>query len=131
MDVVIDTHAFLWFANGDSQLSSTARELIADRTSTRYLSTASLWEVAIKVSIGKLTLTVPFDILVPAVVEANGLELLPISMAHASGVSKLGFPRRDHRDPFDRLIVSQCQVENLPLVSIDDKLDAYEIRREW
>ncbi len=131
MDVVLDTHAFLWFANGDSRLSSTARELIADRSSTRYLSTASLWEMAIKVSIGKLTLAVPYDILVPAVVEANGLDLLSISMAHASGVAQLAFPRRDHRDPFDRLIVAQCQAENLPLVSADDKLDAYEISRLW
>ncbi len=131
MDVVIDTHAFLWFAAGDSRLSTTARDLISDRTSTQYLSTASLWEMAIKVSIGKLTLSHPYDILVPAVVEANGFDILSISLAHASEVAQLPFPRRNHRDPFDRLIVAQCRIENLPLVSADNKLDAYDITRMW
>jgi len=131
MDVLVDTHAFLWFANGDSRLGSTAREVMEGGSNACFLSPASLWEMAIKVSLGKLKLSLSYDILVPAIMEANGFELLPISIAHTSKVAQMDFPRRDHRDPFDRLIIAQCLIEDLLLVSLDEKLDAYNIRRIW
>jgi PIN domain nuclease of toxin-antitoxin system len=92
------------------------------------LSTASLWEIAIKISFGKLALTEPFDVLIPAQLNLNGIELLEISDAHASMVANLPF---HHRDPFDRLLIAQAQVEQMTIVSKDDTFDAYGIKRKW
>jgi PIN domain nuclease of toxin-antitoxin system len=92
------------------------------------LSTASLWEIAIKISLGKLALTEPFDVLIPAQLNLNGIELLEISVAHASMVANLPF---HHRDPFDRLLIAQAQVEQMTIVSKDDTFDAYGIKRKW
>lgn len=128
MKLLLDTHAFLWFIAGSASLSGDARALIEDGTNERWLSVASLWEMAIKTSLGKLTLSAPFDVLIPQQLNLNGVELLDIKMTHASLVATLPF---HHRDPFDRLLIAQAIVEQMPIVSVDPAFDAYAVTRLW
>src|SRR4051812_37682169 len=128
MRLLLDTHAFLWFIMGSPNLSATARALIEDETNERFLSAASLWEMAIKLSTGKLTLSAPFDVLIPRQLSLNGIGLLSIEVTHAAVVSSLPF---HHRDPFDRLLVAQAIVENMPIVSVDKAFDIYAVTRLW
>jgi PIN domain nuclease of toxin-antitoxin system len=126
--LLLDTHSFLWFISGHTNLSTTACNLIEDTTNQPLLSIASLWEMAIKMSIGKLKLAEPFEQLVPHQMEINGIELLPVDVAHVAKVSELPF---HHRDPFDRLLVAQAIIEQMPVVSADSAFDAYPIKRLW
>jgi PIN domain nuclease of toxin-antitoxin system len=131
MRLLADTHTFLWMVEGDPQLSPTARALLEDANNETYLSLASVWEMAIKVSIGKLsqlTLNKPFHLQVTELLEQNGVALLPIELPHVVHVATLPF---HHRDPFDRLIVAQSTLESMPLVSADAIFDDYGIQRLW
>jgi PIN domain nuclease of toxin-antitoxin system len=128
MNLLLDTHTFLWFIAGSENLSPKSRKLIENEANRVFLSAASLWEIAIKVSLGKLTLSEPFETLVPAQLEMNSIELLGISVSHTSRVASLPF---HHRDPFDRLLVAQALTEEIPIVSADEKLDAYGVTRLW
>jgi len=124
--VVLDTHTFLWFIDGDAALSPYARQLIEDRTNERLLSIASLWEMAIKVSLRRLTLRLSFTDLVTEHVYGNAIELLEIRPNHLDILTTLPF---HHKDPFDRMIIAQGQAENIPIVSRDPAFDDYAIRR--
>jgi PIN domain nuclease of toxin-antitoxin system len=128
MIALLDTHTFLWFITGDRSISKRAREIIDTPSNRPLLSIASLWEIAIKVSIGKLTLHKEYDDMMTEQLSHNGIELLPIDFAHLTAVSKLPL---HHRDPFDRLIIAQAMSENIPLVSADVAFDAYDITRIW
>lgn len=128
MRVLLDTSSFLWFISGNELLSPTARQLISDSDNQLFLSTASLWEIAIKVSVGKLTLTQPFAKLFPGQLLANDVVLLPISLDHAARIIDLPF---HHRDPFDRMLIAQAMVEDLPLISPDSILARYPIKLIW
>lgn len=128
MKLLMDTHVFLWYVWDDPKLSEKSIALIENPDNEKYLSIASLWEMAIKVSTGKLELTRSFDRLVPELVYGNGFELLPIAFAHTVRVSALEF---HHKDPFDRLLVAQGLAENMPILSADSILDAYNVTRLW
>lgn len=128
MRLLLDTHSFLWFVSGSPQLSTTARTLIEDTSNQPFLSVASLWEMAIKVSLGKLSLGQPFEILIPRQLSLNGIALLGITVSHAAVVAKLPF---HHRDPFDRLLTAQAIVEQMPIVSGDSSFDSYAVTRLW
>ncbi len=128
MRLLLDTYAFLWFINGDARFSTTARALIEDSANTSSISVASIWEMAIKVSIGKLTFRQPFTTLLPQQLERNGIALLGITIDHALAVTALPF---HHRDPFDRLLIAQAMTEQLPLVSADAVFDSYAVTRLW
>jgi len=128
MQVLLDTQAFLWFTGNDSKLSAVARKLIEEPSNDLLLSAASVWELAIKLSIGKLQLSEPLEPFLRHHLPANAIDPLPILHDHAARVVSLPMY---HRDPFDRLLVAQCLVENLPIVSIDATLDAYGIIRYW
>jgi PIN domain nuclease of toxin-antitoxin system len=128
LNALLDTHTFLWFVEGSPQLSSAARHLIESSTTVNFLSVASIWEMAIKVSLGKLTLRLPFAQYVSHYLTTNGFTLLPISIEHTALVSTLPF---HHRDPFDRLIVVQALVERMALISRDTALDAYGVTGVW
>jgi PIN domain nuclease of toxin-antitoxin system len=91
MRLLLDTHTFPWFIMGSPNLSASARSLIEDDASERFLSVAGLWEMAIKLSTGKLTLSAPFDVLIPSQLDLNGIELLGIEVSHAAIVSTLPF----------------------------------------
>lgn len=128
MRLLLDTHTFLWFFVGDNTLSQTARTLIEDESNEKFFSIASLWEIAIKVSIGKLTLTAPFDDIFPDQLANNGIDVLSITPAHTSAITTLPF---HHRDPFDRLLIAQATVEQMEMVSVDAAFDDYPVKRLW
>lgn len=128
MDVLVDTHTFLWYAWDDSQLSSRVNHVLDNGDNNAYISIVSLWEIAIKNSIGKLDLKIPLDDFFMANIDDNGFEILPLTRKHTSVVQALPF---HHRDPFDRILVAQSIVEAMPLLSGDTKLDAYSINRYW
>ncbi len=127
MRLLLDTHAFLWFIDDDPRLSAKAKSLI-ESDADLLLSAASLWEIAIKVSLGKLTLAQPFASFLPEQLTKNAVEILPISLAHLGAVAALPF---HHRDPFDRLLIAQAMVEQTAIVSADASFDAYSARRLW
>lgn len=127
MKLLIDTHTFLWFVNDDPRLSTSALALLESDDSV-LLSIASVWEIAIKVSIGKLTLPQPFEHFIQEQLAVNDIALLPIRLSDCNQVLELPF---HHRDPFDRMIIAQSLVENIPMISADSIFDSYGINRLW
>jgi len=126
---LIDTHTFLWFINGDVRLSPYARQRIENAKNTRLLSTASLWEMAIKVSTGKLKLGMSFTELYTIHIQGNAIEILEMTPEHPDIMKALPF---HHKDPFDRMIISQGIAENIPILSHDELFDNYEnVKRIW
>ena len=128
MKLLLDTHAFLWFIDGSSKLSSTARERIEDRANGKWVSVASLWEIAIKASLGRLDLKEPFEAIMPAQLELNGFSLLSLEINHIAKTISLPF---HHRDPFDRVLAAQCIAEEMSIVSVDAIFDRYSVPRCW
>lgn len=128
MNYLLDTHTFLWFINDDTSLSSTAKAFIEDPENTIYLSVASIWEMAIKVSLDKLEMPSPFTDFIDKQLDENTIILLNIKTAHTGIVATLPF---HHRDPFDRLIIAQSKVEDIPVIGKDAIFDDYGIKRLW
>ncbi len=128
MNVLLDTQALLWFLLDDSRLSENAQESIVATDATIFVSPASLWEIAIKISLGKYALPEPFISFWERQMQFNDFTFLPISIAQAAQIVNLPF---HHRDPFDRLIIAQALVEGLPVVSSDSMFDRYNVERIW
>ena len=128
MKLLLDTHTFLWFIMGSPKLSSHARALIEEVSNDKFLSIASVWETAIKVSLVKLSLAGSFDIIFPEQLKVNGIDLLSIELKHINIISALPM---HHRDPFDRLLVAQSIIEGISIVSADSTFDSYSIKRLW
>ena len=127
--VLIDTQALIWFAENASTLSASAVALVDDSANVRLASVASVWEMAIKISIGKLTLKTGTLAEFVDILTANEIELLPVLAEDALRVQTL--PLEQHKDPFDRLIAAQCLRQSLTLVSIDTAFDQYGVYRVW
>jgi Uncharacterized protein conserved in bacteria len=127
MKLLLDTHTFLWFINDSPELSSSAADLLESDVDL-LLSTASLWEIAIKVSLNKLMLPDSYEQFIPQQITVNNIEILTITFEHLTVVSSLPF---HHRDPFDRLLIAQSISENLQIVSVDTQLDRYGVSRKW
>ncbi len=128
MRLLLDTHAFIWYATDSSRLSTTARSLIDNGDNDILLSTASVWEMAIKHSIGRLNFSLPFMEFIKQQIAVNRIEILEISFDHIEVVASLPL---HHRDPFDRLIIAQSMAEQIPVLSVDGIFDAYAIARLW
>jgi PIN domain nuclease of toxin-antitoxin system len=128
VNLLLDTHSFIWFVEDNPSLSSHARILIEEPTNDVFLSIASLWEMAIKISLSKLDLSQPFDLFIPNQLLLNDITLLDITVSHTVRVATLPF---HHRDPFDRLLVAQSQIEGMPVLSIDSIFDTYGVTRLW
>lgn len=128
MSLLLDTHTLLWFLREPELLPGKVTEAIESAGKQAFVSMATLWEIAIKVSINKLSLPGEFEDLFPSSVEASGLSLLPIEPRHLATVRRLVF---HHRDPFDRLLIAQAQVENLTLVALDPHFSAYGVPLLW
>jgi PIN domain nuclease of toxin-antitoxin system len=126
--LLLDTHAFLWFITNDPKLSTTAQGLIADPSNEILVSPASYWETAIKVRIGKYPMSAPYEKFITQGIDGNGFKILPIEPGHTAVLTTMPF---HHRDPFDRLIVAQAQVEKISVVSNDAVLDLYGVNRLW
>ncbi len=127
MNLLLDTHAFLWYLQGNPNISLETRELLDATENNLYLSIASLWEIAIKVGLGKLELEYSFQEL-PDVSRQLDIRILPIAFEHTERY--LALPLH-HRDPFDRMLVAQAIRHSYILVSQDVMLDAYLIQRLW
>lgn len=128
MNTLLDTHVFLWFIMGNERLSEKVRALIEDGNSKMFLSIASLWEISIKTSLGKLKLSEPFEKLIPDQLDACGIDILEIKLAHLFKLNSLPF---HHQDPFDRLIICQSMVENITVATIDPNFEKYDVSIVW
>ena len=129
MSYLLDTSTFLWFVYDDTQLSDVAKSLISDPVTTKYLSLASIWELAIKANLGRgLVLHEPFPKFIDGQLRTNRFQLLIISISHLKRVHDLPL---HHRDPFDRLLIAQSLVDNIPVITSDAAFDSYEIQRVW
>lgn len=128
MRLLLDTHSFLWFILNDPQLSAAARAAISDPNSDVLVSPATYWEIAIKVSTGKYTLTTPYQHFIEYNITANDFEVLHVEPRHTAVVATLPF---HHKDPFDRLLIAQALAEDITLVSNETLFDAYGVRRLW
>jgi PIN domain nuclease of toxin-antitoxin system len=128
MNYLLDTHTFLWFIGDDSSLSVDAKSFIESAENLTYLSIASIWEMAIKVSLNKLAISSPFINFISTQCVENGVEILDIKFEHIGLVATLPF---HHRDPFDRLIIAQSLHEQLPIISMDNAFDSYGVERIW
>lgn len=128
MKYLLDTHTLLWFLQGDKKLSDKARQLIDSPRNSKFLSIVSLWEIAVKVSLGKLVLGKSFERLFPEQLHFNRIQILDITVESLIKLTALPF---HHRDPFDWLIIVQALVEEFPIIGADATFDAYGIIREW
>jgi len=125
---LIDSQSLIWYVDQDHLLGAAAHAAITDPANDLLLSAATVWEIAIKVGLGKLTLSLPFRQWMNQAIADLGLRLLPITVEYAD--VQAGLPRH-HGDPFDRLLVAQAIVEDVPVISADPRLDAYGITRVW
>jgi PIN domain nuclease of toxin-antitoxin system len=126
--LLLDTQAFLWFVEDHPKLSRKARRRIEDPRHDKYLSIASIWEMAIKLRLGKLRLRGSLGQYIEAGAVDNGIALLPIDREHATAVATLP---DHHADPFDRLLIAQALDEQMAVVGADDHFDPYGVRRIW
>jgi PIN domain nuclease of toxin-antitoxin system len=127
MKLLLDTHTFIWWDSDPSRLSAPALSALRDPANETWLSVASIWEMVIKADLGKLTLRLPLASVV-AQQQKNGLQILPVNLAHALAV--VGLPSV-HKDPFDRMLVAQTNVEGAELVSADQVFRQYPVRILW
>ncbi|HEX2900192.1 MAG TPA: type II toxin-antitoxin system VapC family toxin [Bacteroidia bacterium] len=127
MKLILDTHTFIWFLFGDPRLSPKAKMAIEDLNTKCYLSSASLWEIAIKESIGKLKLKLTIHRIEQLLVQ-NQIEILPITLEHTFQVKVLPY---HHRDPFDRMLIAQSMVEGLTIVTADTEFSKYTANTLW
>ena len=128
MRVLLDTHVFLWWVEGDRALPAKARAALADQDSECLISLVSVWELAIKAGLGKLKLALPVMRYVVEHAAANGFGVLDIRMGHIGRVETLA---RHHGDPFDRLLIAQAIEEKLPIVTADPVFRRYGVKRIW
>ena len=127
MNLLLDTHALLWFYSGNSQLSIRVKNLIKDTSNTCFISIASLWEITIKYHLGKLELDDALEDLF-AFVSRNQINVLPIEFSHLLKITSLP---HTHKDPFDRIIIAQSISENFPIATKDGFFSAYEVDIIW
>ncbi len=124
---LLDTHTFIWFINGDSQLSTNAIKRIQFDDVINFISIVSIWEIAVKISLGKLELKKPFTE-IESQIQENGFQVLPITIQDTLIVSALPF---HHRDPFDRLIIAQGLHHKLSIITKDDIFRQYSTDVFW
>ena len=127
MNLLLDTHTYIWFSTNKPELSSKVKKMIEDSENYSYISIASLWEMSIKISLGKLSIDRALEDVIKDLTD-SGIEILPISFEHILKISSLPF---HHRDPFDRLIIAQSMCEGMKLLSADVIFDQYTNERIW
>ena len=128
MKYLLDTHTLLWITTDDPKLSKKAKNIYLDAENEILLSIASIWELAIKSSIGKITFQKDLDEFVDVHIKGNNIEILKIELPHVLRIEKLPF---HHRDPFDRLIIAQAIEDNLKILGANNIFDKYKVKRIW
>ncbi len=127
MNVIVDTHAIIWYITDDTQLPSASKRVIDDRENACFVSIASLWEIGVKYSLGKLELRAELGKIFQLIFD-SGYLLLPITPEHIITNSSLPF---HHRDPFDRLIIAQAKQEGMSIISKDQNFQEYGVHLHW
>ena len=125
MKLLLDTHIFIWWADQPEKLSNAVLSALEDEANELLLSVASVWEMQIKIQLGKLKLRLPLKALVKNQQETNNLTVLPVTLTHVLAVGDLPF---HHKDPFDRLLIAQSIQEDLTLVTADSQFSAYSVK---
>ncbi len=128
MKYLLDTHAFLWWNMDDAQLSSTAKEIIANGEHEVYLSAASAWEISIKAARERLTLPEEPEVYISSRMNLHNFKALPVEIQHAVKVYNLP---KHHTDSFDRLLIAQSQAESMPLLTVDAEIRKYDVEIIW
>ncbi|MCU0548144.1 MAG: type II toxin-antitoxin system VapC family toxin [Leptolyngbya sp. Prado105] len=128
MRILLDTHAFLWFDAEPDRLSNRCKNLLRDENNLFFLSVASVWEIQIKSQLGKLALRLPLPSLIADQEDNLGLQILQITPSHVYALQNLP---DIHRDPFDRIMIAQARMEDLPFVSNDSVFRGYPIQQVW
>ncbi len=128
MKYLLDTHTFIWWDSNQARLSAAALALCADKSNILWLSLVSIWELQIKIQLNKLSCRLPLADLITDQQQTNDIELLPIETTHIFALDTLPL---HHKDPFDRLLIAQAQVEGATLISNDPWFDNYAIPRVW
>jgi PIN domain nuclease of toxin-antitoxin system len=128
MRVLLDTQAFLWFILADPQISAKAKSIIEDPANDVELSPASYWEIAIKIKLNKYKLPQPYESFIDTQIAVNNFCILHIEPKHTAPLTTLNL---HHKDPFDRLLIAQAIVEQIPIVSADPAFDKYPVTRLW
>jgi PIN domain nuclease of toxin-antitoxin system len=125
MKLLLDTHIFIWWADHPEKLSQAALSALEDEANELLLSVASVWEMQIKIQLGKLNLSLPLKELVESQQETNDLKILPVALTHVLALDALSV---HHKDPFDRLLIAQSIEEDATLVSADSRFSAYLVK---
>jgi PIN domain nuclease of toxin-antitoxin system len=128
MSILLDTNALIWWFTEPTKLSAVAREVIERDDSRVCISAAAVWEIAIKVQLGKLRMPAPVGTYLPAKLATEGIEVLPITLTHALQLLELPL---HHRDPFDRIMIAQCQTDQLSVVTADRLFATYGVTVIW
>ena len=128
MDILLDTQVLLWSISGDTRLSEQGRSVFLDPTNNLYFSMAGYWEIAIKVSIGKLELDNRWPVIIDKEMRSNFIKFMPVTQEHCNLLSKLPF---HHRDPFDRMMIAQTILGKMTLLSADCQLEKYDVEVLW
>jgi PIN domain nuclease of toxin-antitoxin system len=128
MRLLLDTHAFLWWLDGNRRLTKRARALISDDANVIFVSAASAWEISTKARLGKLPGAIDVATDLAGIVTAQAFTPLDITILHAQRAGRLP---GEHRDPFDRMLAAQAQIEDLPIVSNDAAFAGFGVERIW
>lgn len=128
MRFLLDTHVLIWWTGESSKISTTVKDLLMDQNNIFFVSFTSIWEIQIKSQLGKLELNVSLPKIIQDQQDINQFQLLPISLNHIYFLNNLP---NHHRDPFDRLLISQSIVEQIPILSVDKLFDLYSVQRIW
>ncbi len=128
MKLLFDTHTFIWWDSEPNKLSSKALELLSNSANIKLLSIVSIWEIQIKHQLGKLSLILPLKNIIDEQINNHNISILPIATDHILGLNNLPL---HHKDPFDRLLISQAKIEDATLISCDSIFQNYPVTVDW
>ncbi len=128
MNLLLDSNILIWFTLTPNRLSPRVTQLIADPNNNLFVSVASIWEIQIKLQTQKLTLNLPLSTVIQDLQESSDLQILDITLSHIYALENLP---NEHRDPFDRIMLAQATIEQMPFLSADEIFDRYPIERVW
>jgi PIN domain nuclease of toxin-antitoxin system len=128
MHYLLDTHTLIWLFENNPQLSDRVKLFVVNESNELFISIASLWEMTIKSSLGKLDLSLPLSELFAQKLVPSDIQILPIQLQHLAILQEFSF---HHRDPFDRMIIAQAIAENLTLLSTDQVFKNYQVTCDW
>jgi PIN domain nuclease of toxin-antitoxin system len=128
MNILLDSHTLIWFSQNSPKLSSQAISILEDKSNILFLSLVSIWEIQIKVQLGKLKLDIPLPDVIKDQIQVNDVQILSLKLSH---IWTLEILPHHHKDPFDRLLICQAITEHLIILSVDSVFDSYPVQKLW